>query len=201
MPPTLAQRLLRTAPAQPYDPIHAAFERAGGADALNRMLVVDGYTQLPDDLLMLTDKMSMTVSLECRVPLLDHELVELAATMPESVKVRGGQLKHVMKLALADLLPPDILHREKRGFGTPIGAWLKGQLASVLDSVLSPQSLANRGLFEPAVVAELIAAHRAQREDYTDALMALMNLEVWARLYLDGRSHQDVAEELKAALP
>jgi asparagine synthase (glutamine-hydrolysing) len=201
MPPALAQRLLRFAPAQPYDPIHAAFDRAEGTDVLNRMLVVDGYTQLPDDLLLLTDKMSMTVSLECRVPLLDHELVELAATMPESIKVRGGRLKHVMKLALADLLPPDILHREKRGFGTPIGAWLKGQLSPVLDGVLGSQSLARRGLFEPAVVAELIAAHRAQREDYTDALLALMNFEVWARLYLDGRSHQDVAEELKAALP
>ena len=200
MPPALAGRLLQTPPAQAEDPIHTAFAQATGADALNRMLVVDGLTQLPDDLLLLTDKMSMTVSLECRVPLLDHELVELAAAMPESIKVRRGRLKHVMKLALADLLPPDVLHREKRGFGTPIGAWLKGQLAAVLDSVLSPQSLARRGLFDPAAVGELVAAHRAQREDYTDALLALMNFEVWARLYLDGRSHQDVADELKAAM-
>ena len=196
----MRSRLLQTPPAQAEDPIHTAFAQATGADALNRMLVVDGLTQLPDDLLLLTDKMSMTVSLECRVPLLDHELVELAAAMPESIKVRRGRLKHVMKLALADLLPPDVLHREKRGFGTPIGAWLKGQLAAVLDSVLSPQSLARRGLFDPAAVGELVAAHRAQREDYTDALLALMNFEVWARLYLDGRSHQDVADELKAAM-
>jgi asparagine synthase (glutamine-hydrolysing) len=70
----------------------------------------------------------------------------------------------------------------------------------VLDSVLSPQSLARRDLFEPVVVAELITAHRAQREDYTDALLALINFEVWARLYLDGRGHADVADELKAAV-
>lgn len=200
MPASVAQHLLHVTPAQPFDAIHAAFAMAGGEDALNRMLVVDGLTQLPDDLLMLTDKMSMAVSLECRVPLLDHELVELAAAMPEHVKVRGGRLKHVMKQALAELLPPDILNRKKRGFGTPIGAWLKGQLASVLDAVLSPESLARRGLFEPAAVAQLVAAHRAQREDYTDALLALMNFEVWARMYLDGRSHEDVADELKAAM-
>ena len=69
------------------------------------MLCVDAETQLPDDLLLLTDKMSMAVSLECRVPLLDHELVELAATMPEAIKIRGGRLKHVMKAALEDVLP------------------------------------------------------------------------------------------------
>ena len=73
------------------------------------MLAVDAETQLPDDLLLLTDKMSMAVSLECRVPLLDHELVELAARMPEGVKIRGGRLKHVMKEALRDVLPRDIL--------------------------------------------------------------------------------------------
>lgn len=200
MPAHLAQHLLHVTPAQPWDAIHAAFEAAGGGDALNRMLAVDGLTQLPDDLLMLTDKMSMAVSLECRVPLLDHELVELAAAMPQHIKVRGGRLKHVMKQALADLLPPDILDRKKRGFGTPIGAWLKGQLAGLLDAVLSPEALTRRGLFEPAAVAQLVAAHRAHREDYTDALLALMNFEVWARIYLDGRGHEDVAAELKAAM-
>ena len=102
------------------------------------MLAVDAETQLPDDLLMLTDKMSMAVSLECRVPLLDHELVELAARMPAGVKMRGGALKHVMKAALADVLPDDILDRKKRGFGTPMGAWLKGDLAPMLRDLLSP---------------------------------------------------------------
>jgi asparagine synthase (glutamine-hydrolysing) len=200
MPSALAQRLLRTVPTAPQDAIHAAFAHAGSDDSLNRMLTVDGETQLPDDLLLLTDKMSMAVSLECRVPLLDHELVEMAAAMPESIKVKGGRLKHVMKEALADVLPPDILERKKRGFGTPMGAWLKGQLSGVVDTVLGPESLARRGCFDPGAVAEIVAAHRAQREDYTDALSALINFEIWARLYLDGRSHTDVTDELKAAM-
>ncbi|MGH6928703.1 MAG: asparagine synthetase B family protein, partial [Dongiaceae bacterium] len=105
------------------DVIRDAFRHAGSEDGLNRMLAVDAQTQLPDDLLLLTDKMSMATSLECRVPLLDHELVELAAAMPEAIKVRGGRLKHVLKQALAPLLPEDILERKKRGFGTPMGAW------------------------------------------------------------------------------
>jgi asparagine synthase (glutamine-hydrolysing) len=180
------------------DPLAPAFASAQSDDELNRMLVIDAETQLPDDLLALTDKMSMAVSLECRVPLLDHELVELAARMPEEVKIRGGRLKHAMKAALGDVLPPSILERKKRGFGTPMGAWLKGDLKPVLRDVLSPDAVAARGLFRPAEVARLIAAHEANREDGTDRLLALMNLEIWARIYLDRREPADVADELRA---
>ena len=110
------------------------------------MMAVDAATQLPDDLLMLTDRMSMAVSLECRVPLLDHELVELAARIPESIKIRNGRLKHVMKEALAGLLPDDILNRKKRGFGAPMGAWLKRELAPLLRDALSRESVERRRL-------------------------------------------------------
>ncbi|MHB1250053.1 MAG: asparagine synthase (glutamine-hydrolyzing), partial [Polaromonas sp.] len=121
--------LLMQPDAAQTDPLGLAFAAAGHEDPLNRMFAVDAQTQLPDDLLMLTDKMSMAVSLECRVPLLDHQLVELAASMPAAIKVRGGRLKHVLKESLGDLLPKDILDRKKRGFGTPMGAWLKNELA------------------------------------------------------------------------
>jgi len=190
-------RLLRLNGAARRDAIGEAFRQATGDDALNRMLVVDAETQLPDDLLLLTDKMSMAVSLECRVPLLDHELVELAARMPESVKIRGGELKHVMKAAVADLLPREILDRKKRGFGAPMGAWLKGELAPVTRELLSPRAVAARGLFDPSEVSALIAAHEANRVDGTDRLLALLNLEVWCRIFLDGHPHADVAAELK----
>jgi len=183
---------------QAEDPLVRAMATAGSQDSLQRMLAVDAETQLPDDLLMLTDKMSMAVSLECRVPLLDHELVELAASMPAAVKVRGGRLKHVMKEALGELLPPDILDRKKRGFGTPMGAWLKGELAPLLDRLLAPQVVGARGLFRQAAIDRLVADHKASRIDGTDALLALMNLEIWSRIYLDGREPADVAAELKS---
>ncbi|ANQ86431.1 asparagine synthetase [Azoarcus olearius] len=180
------------------DALAAAFAAAGNDDALNRMFAVDAETQLPDDLLLLTDKMSMAVSLECRVPLLDRALVELAASIPESLKVRNGRLKHLMKSALADVLPPDILDRRKRGFGTPMGAWLKQQLAPVLRRLLAADVVRDRGLFDPAVVARLVADHEAARIDGTDALLALMNLEIWSRVHLDRHSVDDVTAELKS---
>lgn len=195
-----ARELLAVDAGGAADPIHAAFEAFRADDPLNRMFGVDAATQLPDDLLMLTDKMSMAVSLECRVPLLDHELVEMAARMPEEVKIRGGVLKAAMKTALSDLLPQDILHRKKRGFGTPMGAWLKAELAPLLDSVLSAEAVAARGLFRHVVVERLKAEHRANRADHTDALLSLLNLEVWARIFLDGRAHADVTDELLRAV-
>jgi asparagine synthase (glutamine-hydrolysing) len=190
-------RDLMLEPSFADDPLARAFEGAGHGDELNRLFAVDAETQLPDDLLLLTDKMSMAVSLECRVPLLDHQLVEMAAAMPAAVKVKGGRLKHLMKEALSDLLPDDVLDRQKRGFGTPMGAWLKTDLAPVLDRLLSPDVVTSRGLFREGVVTRLVQDHRANRFDGTDILLALMNLEIWSRIYLDGRSAADVAAELK----
>ena len=144
--------------------------------------------------------MSMAVSLECRVPLLDHELLEMAAAMPSRIKIQGGQLKHVLKAALADKLPQDILHRAKRGFGTPMGAWLKQSLQPLLRGLLAPAVIRQRGWLAPEPVQRLLEDHLAARADYTDVLLALLNLEVWARLYLDGREHADVASELHTML-
>ena len=192
--------LLMQPDAAQSDPLGLAFGAAGHEDGLNRMFAVDAQTQLPDDLLMLTDKMSMAVSLECRVPLLDHQLVELAASIPAAIKMRGGRLKHVLKESLSDLLPKDILDRKKRGFGTPMGAWLKNELAPLLGRLLAPEVIQRRGLFRQPVVDRLIADHQANRIDGTDALLALLNLEIWSRIYLDSRDPSDVAAELKAYL-
>jgi asparagine synthase (glutamine-hydrolysing) len=187
--------LLRSPVDDGSDALAVAFAGARATDPVNRLFEVDAATQLPDDLLMLTDRMSMAVSLECRVPLLDEELVELATAIPASLKIKGGRQKYLMKEALKGVLPHEILHREKRGFGTPMGAWLKGTLAASLDSLLSPASIERRGLLEPQAVATLVADHRASRIDGTDALLALMNLELWCRVFLDRRTHADVADE------
>jgi asparagine synthase (glutamine-hydrolysing) len=198
--PVEAAALVRSAAPRRFDALGAAFEAAGGQDPLARMFAVDAQTQLPDDLLMLTDKMTMATSLECRVPLLDHELVELAAAIPARHKVAGGELKAILKQALAPLLPREVLHRSKRGFGAPMGAWLKGALAPLLESALSRNTVERRGLLHHAPIVELIEAHRSNRIDGTDRLLALLNLEVWCRVFLDRRSSTDVAEELREAV-
>ena len=194
-----AERLYARHGKDRFDAIESAFRHARSDDALNRMLVVDAETQLPDDLLLLTDKMSMATSLECRVPLLDHELVELAARMPEEVKIRRGRLKNAMKLAMSDLLPPDILNRKKRGFGTPMGAWLKGDLKPLFASLMSEEAVVQRGLFDYREIQKLVTLHDANRIDGTDQLLSLMNLEIWSRIYLDRRSPADVSAELQEA--
>lgn len=193
--------LVRHPPAQTHDALGHAFGRApANGDALRRLLEVDFASQLPDDLLALTDRMSMATSLECRVPLLDQRLVELAARMPGSLKIRRRELKYVMKKALAGLLPREILYRPKRGFGAPMGAWLKRELKGLLGSVLSRESVERRGLLAWPVIERTLALHAAGRADYTDHLLALMNLELWCRIYLDRCAPADVALELKTRI-
>jgi asparagine synthase (glutamine-hydrolysing) len=190
------ERLLAAHQTNGCDALDSALAATSGDDVLRRLIATDLATQLPDDLLMLTDKMTMATSLECRVPLLDQQLVELAARMPGRYKIRGRTLKHILKKALTGLLPPDILHRRKRGFGAPMGAWLRDDLAPVLSFVLSRESVERRGLFNFAAVQETISLHAANKADHTDHLLSLMNLEIWCRIYLDGRSQADVSAQL-----
>jgi asparagine synthase (glutamine-hydrolysing) len=179
------------------DCLDRAFAAAHEGDSLRRLMEVDLQTQLPDDLLMLTDKMTMATSLECRVPFLDHRLVELSARMPARFKIRGRRLKHVLKKALAGLLPDEILHRPKRGFGAPMGAWLKNELSGYLGAVLSRATIEKRGFFSWSQVERTIQMHRRNERDYTDHLLALMNFELWCRVYLDGSSWADITDALR----
>jgi asparagine synthase (glutamine-hydrolysing) len=187
--------LARAAPRR--DSLDLAFEAAHQGDALRRLMEVDMQTQLPDDLLLLTDKMTMAASLECRVPFLDHRLVELSARMPARFKIRGRRLKHVLKKAVSGLLPDEILNRPKRGFGAPMGAWLKNELSTYLGAVLSRKTIESRGFFSWPQVEKTIGMHRRSERDYTDHLLALMNFELWCRVYLDGTSWADITESLR----
>jgi asparagine synthase (glutamine-hydrolysing) len=192
------KRLLAVDGGDGHDALKHAFSHATAGDTLRRIFEVDLATQLPDDLLLLTDRMTMATSLECRVPWLDHQLVELAARMPSRYKVRGRQLKYILKRALGNLLPAEILNRQKRGFGAPVGAWLKRELRPLVSSLLSRESVERRGLLRWAAVDQTLALHQAGKEDFTDHLMALLNLEIWCRLYLDGHSPEDLAHEIGA---
>lgn len=172
------------------------FKRALGADSLHQAMYVDLKTSLPDDLLALTDKMTMASSIECRAPFMDHELVELAGRMPSNLKVRGLTMKYVLKKALRSWLPRDILHRKKRGFGAPMGSWLRRRLDPLVQDVLSEDQVRKRGFFDWTVVHEILTSHRAQTRDYTDHLLALISLELWCRIFLDGEDWRSEAERV-----
>jgi asparagine synthase (glutamine-hydrolysing) len=143
--------------------------------------------------------MTMAASLECRAPFIDQELIELAARMPESLKVRGFKMKYLLKKVVKPWLPAEILNRKKRGFGAPVGSWMRHDLSPVMDALLSKEQVRKRGLFNWPVIDQMIVRHNAQQQDYTDQLLALVSLELWCRIFLDGVSHEDVAVLMEGA--
>ena len=170
------------------------FARCSSADSLNQIEYVDIKTSLADDLLALTDKMSMAASIECRAPFLDHELVELTSRIPSNLKVRGLEMKYLFKKVVKPWLPEEILRRKKRGFGAPMGAWLRNDLKALVQETLSETQVKRRGLFHWEVVQKVISSHDQQRGDHTDQLLALINLELWCRIFLDGNDRQFTSE-------
>jgi asparagine synthase (glutamine-hydrolysing) len=162
-----------------------AWQQARG-DLLHRMLYADMHTYLIE-LLMKQDQMSMAVSVESRVPFLDHELVEFASTIPAKYSVTGLAGKLILKQAVEDLLPKSIIYRKKMGFPTPWEYWLAfpSQPDVVAQMLLSPRST-SRGLFRPEAVARLFAEHRDRKRDHSNRIWRLLNLEIWQRVFLDG---------------
>ena len=169
--------------------------RETSEDELLRLFRIDWQTQLAENLLLLTDKMSMAVSLECRVPFLDHRLVELASQIPARHKLPNGRLKGLLKDSLKGVLPDSIINRRKRGFGAPVGVWFKQELMPLRSELLGRRRSESRTPGSERV-ENICSDHDRGREDYTDSDSRMMNLEIWSRLFLDGQSHEDVSGEL-----
>jgi asparagine synthase (glutamine-hydrolysing) len=160
-------------------------------DMLQRLLYTDIKTYLVE-LLMKQDNMSMAASIESRVPFLDHVLVEFAARIPREVQIHGLAGKRILKKAVEDLLPHEILYRPKLGFPTPWSGWLAGsRLDSIREMLLEPRSL-NRGFFRREALETLFREHRAKHRDHYDRIWRLLNLELWHRVCLEGESHREV---------
>lgn len=161
-----------------------AMRDAPARDALDRAQYADFRHWLPGDILTKADRTSMAVGLEAREPLLDYRLVEFAATLPVSLRLRGGQGKWLMKRALERYLPRDILYRPKMGFVTPISAWFRGALADEARSLASSRTLGASGWFDPKTIARLADDHRAGRAEHGRTLWQLVMLErSMARLF------------------
>lgn len=160
-------------------------EHADGSDVVSRMLYVDTKLWLPDDLLARGDKTSMAVSLEARVPLLDYPLVEFAATLPTSLKLRGKERKYLLRKVAAKWLPEPILTRKKQGFPTPVSVWFRGEARDFLHDHLSPKAIARRGLFDGAYVRRLLEEHDRGFADHGALLYGLLTVELWHRSFVD----------------
>jgi asparagine synthase (glutamine-hydrolysing) len=175
-----------TRDVDPFAAFRAAYAACSSPDPLDKVLYVDVKTYLVDDILMKVDKMSMAVSLETREPLLDHRLLEFAATVPSSLKLRGDTRKYLLRRVLHDRVPRSIVERGKQGFEPPTGEWLAGPLAEMTDALLFDGRLRDRGLFSPKAVATLWDEHRTGRRDHRERLWALVMLELWFREFIDG---------------
>ena len=132
------------------------FAACGSAHTLDRQQYADLKRYLPDDILFKVDRMSMAVSLETRGPLMDHTLVEFAARLPPSLRMHGFSMKYLLKRAMGDTLPQQILHRPKLGFNIPYKNWLRHELLDLLQDALSPARLRQQGIFHPEYVQKLI---------------------------------------------
>jgi len=161
------------------------FERLSGLPLHGRMMRFDFETYLPEDVLTKVDRMSMAHSIESRVPLLDNEVIDFAATLPSDFKIRNGRRKHVFKEALRPLLPANILERRKQGFGIPLGAWFRGGLTDLFADVLHSPRTEQRGYFEASFVRRLTDEHLAGKRDHTLRLWQLLVFELWQRQYVD----------------
>ncbi|MGC2639254.1 MAG: asparagine synthase (glutamine-hydrolyzing) [Acidobacteriaceae bacterium] len=166
------------------EPVRALQANMRGQGTLNTMLYIDTKTWLPDDLLIKADKMTMANSVELRVPLLDHRVLEFAASLRPALKLNGVNTKYILKKALSQRIPAAIRDRKKTGFPVPYESWLRKELKDVVRDVLTDTKTLNRGYFHRGAVERLIEADAAGA-NYSKELFSLLTLELWQRTFLD----------------
>ena len=159
-----------------------------GAPDVVRMMYCDATAYLPDDILCKVDRASMAVSLETRVPFLDHRVAALAARIPIDLKVRGMRGKHILRELLYRQVPRELFERPKAGFAIPVGEWIKGTLRPWAEELLDPARMAEQGWFDPAIIQRRWEEHLSGRRDSTPALWAVLMFQAWLR-----EQHQPVA--------
>ncbi len=153
-------------------------------DDINKQMYVDLKMYLVDNILVKVDRMSMATSLEARVPFLDYRFVEFAATIPGEYKMQGRKTKMILKQAMEDLLPHEILYRGKEGFSIPIKNWLKKELKPLMMETLAPQKIKREGFFNPNYIQKLISQHISGQENHSHRLWALIIFGRWYDLYM-----------------
>jgi asparagine synthase (glutamine-hydrolysing) len=154
-------------------------------------------TRVPDHNLVIGDRMSMAHSLEVRAPFVDHQVVEFAARLPGNVKLKNGRLKYILRQVASRHIPREVVKRRKQGFGFPLGAWMRTDLAGVLKRLLCKSRFAELGIFEQEQINFIMGEHIDGKADHSYRLWILLNLEVLQRLYFEGKSIDSVSEMLQ----
>jgi asparagine synthase (glutamine-hydrolysing) len=166
-------------------------------DWMSALQYNDLNTYLPLDILTKVDRMTMAHSIEARPPLLDHRLVEFAATVPPRFRLQGGTTKYLLKRAMSGVLPDEIIHRPKQGFAVPLGRWLRGELAGFARDVLLSDRCRQRGYLNPDYLERLFRFHERGR-DLDLHLWTSLSFELWCRRFLDHAGTRGEAASLAA---
>lgn len=187
-----------------HDPavcLTAALARGGQRDVVTATSLADLVTYLPGDLCHKIDMATMAHGLECRQPMLDHRLVELAVAMPASLKLRSGRGKWILERAFGHLLPSAVFRRRKMGFGVPIDEWFRRDLKALLHETLLARSAVGRGYFNPVEIERLLVEHTSRRRDHSHRLWLLLMFELWHRRWLDSPCDEVRCETLPLLPP
>ncbi len=174
-------------PTETREYFRSIFAETEQSDPLSRLLHIDVKTYLPGDLLTLTDRMSMTHSVEARVPFLDHKVVELAATIPREVKMKWMRKKYLLRHVARNFLPKPIVRGKKKGFSVPLGSWLRTQLKEFMQDMLSRDAVKAAGVFNPDKVETLVRAHLDRKADFQHELWTLIMFQAWHGQYITQR--------------
>lgn len=170
------------------------FDADGVDDLVDRMLYTDLNTRMPDHLLPIVDRMSMSHSIESRPPLIDYKVVEFAARIPGNMKLQGRDLKHILKVVARRYLPAELIDREKQGFGFPLARWMRTDLAPFMRNLFAESRFIEQGVFERATVQRLLDEHINGVADHNFRLWILINLEFWHRLYFENETVDSLRE-------
>ncbi|MFZ0301086.1 MAG: asparagine synthase (glutamine-hydrolyzing) [Terracidiphilus sp.] len=161
------------------------FRTAADLDSLDQLLYVDQQTFLPDINLAYSDKLSMAASIEARVPLLDNAVVDFMRGIPGNLKMRGYNRKYILKRAMEDIVPHEVIARRKAGFSLPVRSWLRNELREMVGDLLSEKRVRERGIFHPGAVAKMIEENQSGTRDATLPIWALLTLELWQQTFVD----------------
>ena len=164
---------------------HEIANRIQTGNPIDNLLYLDSKTYLPSDILTKVDRMSMATSLEARVPLLDHKLIDYVMRIPSDLKLKGAETKYIFRRAVRGLVPDQILDRPKQGFGVPISEWINSQLRERMRETLGGKRFAERGYFQSEYIETLLDEHQKNRRDHSYALWILFMLELWHQKYMD----------------
>jgi asparagine synthase (glutamine-hydrolysing) len=164
-------------------------------DPLTQMLYIDTRANLPDDLLMVCDKTSMSNSLEARVPFLDVRLVEFIETLPAHLKLRWFQGKYLHKKACEKWIPPKIVKRKKKGFANPVDVWFRSRMRNYVDECLLSANSAVAQYFDRNCIQEIVSEHESGRQNYFRQIQLLISFELWHRMFISG-NHNFAASDL-----